>query len=177
MWPDNLGATLPRPWIISRIKYRNLVYSDNLGTTLPRSWIISRIKYRNRGVWCRSRMVPVLWHGILKKKTSLKQGVLRPFFMRDLFFLGGKQSFFFASSSFLPRKARKSTRPFSERVWLLSERCPDQFSAFVNRESTQLREFRTSSFFYFLARKKKLVKQSPHSVQLPLGWLDNWKMS
>ena len=59
------------------------------------------------------------------------------------------KSFFCFQVSYCPVK-RKSSRLFSKWVWLLSERYPDQFSA--SRES-QLREFRTSSFFNCVVRK------------------------
>ena len=77
-----------------------------------------------------------------------------------LFCWGCKQRLFLLRNQFLPRKERKSSRLFSEWVWLLSERYPDQFSA--SRES-QLREFRTSSFVNVVVRKLE-VDQDGGSV-------------
>ena len=62
----------------------------------------------------------------------------------------------------------------SEWVWILSERYPSQFPA---SRLSQLREFRTSSFFNVLSRKKTMIKQSPRFDQLSVCWLNNWKMS
>ena len=61
----------------------------------------------------------------------------------------------------MPRKGRKSSRLFSEWVWLLPERYPGHFPA---SWLSQLQEFWTSSFFN-LARKKKLEQTEP-----PFWW-------
>ena len=67
-----------------------------------------------------------------------------------LFFEVANSDFFSRSILVLPRKERKSSRLFSEWVWLLAERYPGHFPA---SRLSQLREFRTSSFSIFLLEK------------------------
>ena len=99
-----------------------------------------------------------LWSNlILVAASSL---CIRPFLMGDFFLRSQTEPSFL--SKLMPRKERKSSRLFSERVLLLSERYPDQFPA--SRES-QLREIRTSSFFN-CAVKQLTIDQNGGSVQL-----------
>ena len=82
---------------------------------------------------------------------------VRPFCMRECFFEVTDKDCFDFKLVFAPW-GRKSSWVFSEWVWLLSERYPDQFPA---SRLSQLREFWTPSFFNFLARKRKVHQTEP----------------
>ena len=76
--------------------------------------------------------------------ASLRMRYLSNVFCQDTIF----KQFFLIFRRFC--KERRSNRLFSEWVWLLAERYPGHFPA---PRLSQLREFRTSSFFNCVVRK------------------------
>ena len=58
------AATLEEPPVYTRSQKRSGQKVRRLYRT---NGLLSRIKYRNRGIWCGSRVVPVVREGILKK--------------------------------------------------------------------------------------------------------------
>ena len=75
--------------------------------------------------------------------------------MGDLLFEVTNRAFYAFKFVIAPQR-EEIKRHFSQRVWLLAERYWGHFPAFC---LSQLWQYRTSSFFNFLARKKKSIKQ------------------
>ena len=98
---------------------------------------------------------PNSFRGQYPRRWELGSLVCRTFFLRL------QTEVFVAFKLVLPRKERKSSRVFSEWVWLLSERCTDQFLA---SWFSQFREFKTSSFFNVLAIN---IKKSKNQTEPP----------
>ena len=131
--------------------------STRVTTRTPGRTPRSRLKNKilQRGLWIDESVKS--WNMVKRVATPHGKVTFRPFLMGDVFFQGYKRAFYARKLVIAPQRGNRAGFSRNE-FWLLAERYPGHFPAY---RLSQLREFRTSSFFNFLTRKKKVITQEP----------------